>query len=47
MPDGDPTVFGLPCRFPAGPSVRLANRLQDFDPKRFFGAKASREKIFP
>jgi hypothetical protein len=47
MSNGDPTVFGLPCRFPAGPSVRLANRLQDFDPKRFFGAEASREKIFP
>jgi hypothetical protein len=47
MPNGDPTVFGLPCRFPAGSSVQLANRLQDFHQKRLFGAEASREKFFP
>jgi hypothetical protein len=43
MPNDDPTVFGLP----AASSVRLANRLQDFDQKRFFGAEASHEKFFP
>jgi len=47
MPNGDPTVFGFPCRFPAAPSIRRDNHVQDFDKKRLSGKGASREKNLP
>jgi hypothetical protein len=47
MPNGDPTVFGFPCRFPAAPSILPESRMQDFDPKRFFSADEPRKKFFP
>jgi hypothetical protein len=33
MSNGHPAVFGFPCRFPAGSSIRLENRLQGIDQK--------------
>jgi hypothetical protein len=47
MPDADPAVFGLPCRFPAAPSIRSDSRMQWFDPKRLLEGRASPKKIFP
>jgi hypothetical protein len=34
MPNGDPRIFELPCRFPAAPSIRPKSRVQGFDQKR-------------
>src|ERR1700741_234223 len=31
----DPSVFGLPCRFPAGPSIVAEGHGQVYDPTRF------------
>jgi hypothetical protein len=47
MSNGDPRVFGLPCRFPAKPSIVAGRRVQDYDRKRFFGAGESPEKFLP
>jgi hypothetical protein len=47
MPNGDPTVFAFPCRFPAAPSVRPENWVQDVDHKSFSGAGEPREYFFP
>ena len=47
MPNGDPTVFGLPCRFPAAASILAERRAQVYDCMRFSGAEGSREKFFP
>ena len=47
MPNGDPTVFGIPCRFPAAPSIRPRRRVQGFDQKRFFGSGRAQKKLLP
>jgi hypothetical protein len=31
MPNGDPTVLGFPCRFPAAPPIRLKSGVQVID----------------
>jgi hypothetical protein len=46
-PNGDPTVFGFPCRFPAAPSIRLESREHAFDQKRLFGSRQAAKKFFP
>jgi hypothetical protein len=33
MPNGDPTVFGFPCQFPAAPPIRLGSGIQVIDQK--------------
>jgi hypothetical protein len=33
MPNGDPTVFGFPCHFPAAPSIPPKNCAQHIDRK--------------
>jgi hypothetical protein len=43
MPNGDPTIFGLPCRFPATPSIRPEDRVQGFDQKGLFGVGQARK----
>jgi hypothetical protein len=35
MPTGDRVVFRFPCRFPAAPSIRPRNRVQDIDYEDF------------
>src|SRR5271165_5815504 len=47
MPNGDPTVFGFPCRFPAAPSIRSESRVQGFDQKRLSVRARSEKKFFP
>jgi hypothetical protein len=47
MANRDLMVFGLPCRFPAAPSIRPERRVQDFDNKRLFGAGGAGKKFFP
>src|SRR5271166_2047507 len=47
IPNGDPTVFGLPCRYPVAPSIRLEVLVQDIDHKRLFGSGRSRRKFYP
>src|SRR6516164_6419901 len=47
MPDGDPTVFGLPCRFPAAPSIRPESRVQGLARKDFSVRGEPRKNFFP
>ena len=47
MLNGDPTVFGLPCCFPAAPSIRPEDRVQGFDQKRLFGVGQAPKNFFP
>jgi mRNA interferase YafQ len=42
-----PRVSGLPCRFPASPSILAGRRTQVYDYTRFFGHRGSSEKFFP
>jgi hypothetical protein len=46
-PNDDPTVFGLPCRFPAEPSVRPERRGQNIDYKRLFDSGQAQKKFLP
>jgi hypothetical protein len=46
MQNGDPAVFGLPCRFPAAPSIRSENRVQHIDLKNF-AVQGEPRKKFP
>jgi hypothetical protein len=43
----DPRVLGLPCRFPATPSILAGRRTQVYDCKRFFGARGARKNFYP
>ena len=48
--NGDPGSFGLPCRFPATPSIFAAVMTQVYDRTRFFGWGESEKffsRIFP
>jgi hypothetical protein len=47
LPNGDPRVFGLPCRFPARPSILALCGDQVFDHHRFFGAMGATENFLP
>jgi len=47
MPNGNPPVFGLPCRFPAASSIRPKSRVQDLDRNGLFGSERVRGKFFP
>ena len=50
MPNGDPRIFGLPCRFPATPSILAAVITQVYDRTRFFGMGEPRKvfsRVFP
>jgi hypothetical protein len=47
MPNGDPRIFELPCRFPAGPSIRPENRDQGLDQKRLFDTERTSKKFLP
>jgi len=47
MPNGNPPVFGLPCRFPAAPSIRPKDRSQGFDHKRLSDARRASKKFLP
>jgi len=47
MPNGDRTVLGLPCRFPAKPSIFTVCCAQVFDHTRFFGLGEPRKNFYP
>src|SRR6516165_10039218 len=47
MPSDDPSIFGLPCRFPAASSFSSEDRVQSHDSNRIFEAARVREKFFP
>jgi len=47
MPNGDPRVFGFPCRFPARLSILVERRAQVDDPTRFFGAGGVPKNFYP
>src|SRR6516162_3568604 len=47
MPNGDPMFFGLPCRFPARPSILVGRCAQVYDRTRFFGAGEFRKNFYP
>jgi hypothetical protein len=47
MPNGDQTVLGLPCRFPATPSILAEFRAQLFDRTQFFDVGRAQKKFFP
>jgi len=47
IPTDDPTVFGLPCRFPAAPSIRPESCAQGIDQERLFDAGRTPKKFFP
>jgi len=47
MPNGDPAVFGLPCRFPAAPSIRPESSAQDVDKKHFSVRGEPRKNFYP
>jgi len=47
MPSGDPRIFGLPCRFPATPSIFAENRDQAFDRTQFFDMEGVPKKFLP
>jgi hypothetical protein len=47
VPNGDPTVFGFPCSFPAAPSIQPESREQGFDQKGLFGSRRAAKKFFP
>src|SRR5215472_6263652 len=45
--NGDPRVFGFPCRFPARLSILAERRAQVYDPTRFFGARGTPKNFYP
>jgi hypothetical protein len=47
MPNGDPRVFGLPCHFPATPSIVAERSAQVYDRTGFFGAGEAPKIFFP
>jgi hypothetical protein len=47
MPNGDPRIFALPCRFPAAPLIRPVSRVQGFDQKRVFDTGRTSKKFLP
>src|SRR6516162_6996834 len=47
MPSGDPSIFGLPCRFPAASSFSPEDRVQSHDSKRISRQRESEKKFFP
>src|SRR5271165_4709841 len=47
MSNGDPRIFGLPCRFPATPSIFALCRGQAYDRTRFFGMGGAAKIFLP
>src|SRR5271166_6635248 len=47
MRDTDPTVLGLPCRFPAAALFRPESRVQNIDQKRLFITGRTSKKFYP
>ena len=47
VPNGAPGFSGLPCRFPATPSIVAEWRGQVYDPARFFRAERAAIEFFP
>jgi hypothetical protein len=50
VPHGDRRIFGLPCRFPAKPSIFAVSRYQAYDRMRFFGMEGDAKnftRVFP
>jgi hypothetical protein len=47
VPHGDRRIFGLPCRFPAKPSIFAVSRYQAYDRMRFFGMEGDAKKFYP
>jgi hypothetical protein len=47
MPNGDRRVFGLPCRFPARPSILADCCVQVHDFMRLFGARGAPKNFYP
>jgi hypothetical protein len=47
MPNDDAMVFGLPCRFPAAPSIRPESLVQGIDRKRLLDVDQAQKKFFP
>jgi hypothetical protein len=44
---GNKLIFGLPCRFPAKPSIFARRRAQVYDRTRFFGMAGAPKNFLP
>jgi hypothetical protein len=47
VPHGDRRIFGLPCRFPAKPSIFAVSCYQAYDRMRFFGMEGDAKNFLP
>jgi hypothetical protein len=47
MPNGDPKIFELPCRFPAALSIRPESGVQGSVKKRLFDTGRTSKKFLP